>query len=235
VSRNNWGGLITDPYDIHFDYGDAITDRRHSLTGYGTWELPWLKKSRFIGGWYVSGIFSAYTGLPVLVTNGGDVFGSTQTNTMESVPIATGQKPSVGVYRHVTGSDGIGTSGDPANGGTGLNLFANPAAVFNSLRPFLLSQDTRSWRGWIREPGWWNFDMTVGKTFSVTERWKVKFAMDFFNLFNHPVFQDPGGSYYSMSLQDPADFGVITNQAGSPSAGDFAGPRRIQAGLRLEF
>ena len=233
--QDNWGGVATDPYNLNFDYGDAITDRRHSLTGYGTWEVPWMKKSKVLGGWYFSGIFSAYTGLPLMVTDGEDLFGSTQSSDTESVPITTGVKPSVGVYRHVTGSNGVATSGDPATGGTGLNIFANPAAVFNSLRPFLLSQDTRSWRGWIREPGWWNFDMTVGKTFSVTERWKVRFNMDFFNLFNHPVFQDPQGCYNCMSLQDPADFGVLTTQAGNPGVGDFAGPRRIQAGLRVEF
>lgn len=59
--------------------------------------------------------------------------------------------------------------------------------------------------------------------------------MDFFNRFNYTIFNDPGDAYNAMSLLDSPNFGVITDQAGSPQNGDFAGPRRVQAGLRVEF
>jgi hypothetical protein len=39
-----------------------------------------------------------------------------------------------------------------------------------------------------------------------------------------------------LSLLSPAAFGVISSQlTGNPARGDFAGPRRIQFGLRVDF
>jgi len=227
--QDNIGGSVTNPYDISLDYADSFTDRRHSFTGYGTWELPFFRSNRFLGGWYLSAIFSAYTGLPLGVNQGGDVFGNSFG--IESVPSVNGVTPSISLHQGVAGSDGIGTAGDPATGGTGLNLFADPAAAFKSLRPFLISQDHRSARGLIRDLGWWNLDSSIGKRFPIKERLSVALSFDFFNMFNHVIFSDPS----SMSLLDPANFGVITQQAGNPAYADFAGPRRIQVGLRLEF
>jgi hypothetical protein len=45
----------------------------------------------------------------------------------------------------------------------------------------------------------------------------------FFNFFNHPVFDDP-----TVSLQAPATFGVIGAQTNYP-------PRVLQFGLHLDF
>ena len=60
---------------------------------------------------------------------------------------------------------------------------------------------------------------------------RVAFSADFFNIFNHPGFADP-----SLSISSPAGFDVISSQlVGNAAYGDFAGPRRIQLGLRLEF
>jgi hypothetical protein len=56
----------------------------------------------------------------------------------------------------------------------------------------------------------------------VTESVAFLFSADFLNAFNHVVFNDP-----TLSMQDPASFGVISSQANSP--------RAIQLGLRLEF
>src|SRR5262249_53288339 len=136
-----------------------------------------------------------------------------------------------GLHSGIRGSGGIGTTGNPATGGTGLSLFADPAAVFGSLRPFLIGQDTRTSRGSFRGLGFWNLDFSVGKSTTITERVKMSFAADFFNIFNHPDFADP-----SLSLINATSFGVISSQlTGNAARGDFAGPRRVQLGLRFDF
>jgi hypothetical protein len=227
--QDNLGGALTDPYNPNFDYGACITDRRHSFTAYGTYQLPFATGHRLLGGWYVSVIFSAYTGLSLSLNQGGSVFGDSYG--IESVPLKSGAHFSnQGLNHGVTGSGGVATAGDPSSGGTGINLFADPNTVFNDFRPFLLSQDTRTSRGLIRDPSWWNTDASIGKIFKVSERTMITITVDAFNLFNHTIFADP-----QMSLLAPSNFGVITQQAGNPSQGDFAGPRRIQAGLRIEF
>lgn len=221
------------PFNPGFDYADSLSDLRHVFKLYGFYELPSLKKSRLFSGWYTSFIYIARSGFPVPVTQGGDVFGSPAIfgSTTESVPGVKSLPAGGGLHEGVAGSRGVGTSGNPATRGTGLNLFADPAVVFNSLRPFLLSQDTRSARGSIRGLGFWNLDTSLGKSTAITERVKMTFAADFFNIFNHPGFADP-----SLSLLSSTSFGVISSQlTGNASRGDFAGPRRIQFGLRFDF
>jgi hypothetical protein len=106
--------------------------------------------------------------------------------------------------------------------GTGLNLFADPNAIFNSFRPTLISQDTTGEGGLIRGLNRWNVDLTLLRKFKVNERWSVTFNAQFFNIFNHVLFSDP-----SVSLQSPTSFGVISWQYNSP--------RAVQLGLHLDF
>ncbi len=227
------GAAWSTPYDPGFDYGDALSDVRHVFKLYGNYDLPYRGRNKALNGWYTSYVFLARTGLPISVTQGGDLFGSSAIfgSTTESVPAIGPLDTGGGVHSGVAGSNGVGVTGNSATGGSGLNLFADPAAVFNKFRPFLISQDRRTNRGQIRGLGFWNLDLSVGKATSITETVNLTFAADFFNIFNHPVFTDP-----SLSILTPASFGVISSQlTGNPARGDFAGPRRIQFGLRLEF
>jgi hypothetical protein len=116
----------------------------------------------------------------------------------------------------------VGTDGDPATGGSGLNIFANPEATLADFRPIQVSKDARSARGVLRGLPYWNFDLSLAKRTPVREQVAFLFSADFLNAFNHVVFNDP-----TLSMQDPASFGVISSQANSP--------RAIQFGLRLEF
>src|ERR1043166_3724643 len=102
------------------------------------------------------------------------------------------------------GPQSVGTSGDPATGGTGLNYFSDPAAAFQKFRPALIATDTNDGRNSpLRGLGFWNLDARFGKTTTITERLKVEFSADFFNIFNHPNFLDP-----SFDTTNPATFGV---------------------------
>jgi hypothetical protein len=65
-------------------------------------------------------------------------------------------------------------------------------------------------------------DLNLSKTFSVTERVKVAFSGDFFNLFNTPQFSQPDGN-----LND-GTFDTITSIR-------LDSQREIQAGLRVTF
>lgn len=129
---------------------------------------------------------------------------------------------------NVAGSGGVGTTGDPAKGGTGLNLFADPEYVFNSFRPFKISEDGRSSRGVIRGLPWFTLDLSVSKRTRLSENASVRFGADFLNFLNHPLFNDP-----SLNMLSPTSFGVITSEPISDNA--FYGLRQIQLFLRLEF
>ena len=83
-----------------------------------------------------------------------------------------------------------------------------------------------------------NYDFSGAKNFPLgSERFKLQFRGDFFNLFNHTNFSHP------VSNQSSASFGQITSTVSSAvatavgtTAGSVGGgPRLIQLALRLSF
>jgi hypothetical protein len=113
--------------------------------------------------------------------------------------------------------------------GTGLNYFGNPGAAILDFRPTLLATDTNDGRNSpLRGLPFWNLDTRLGKTTNISERVKVEFSADFFNLFNHANFLDP-----SFDETNPATFGVINTQL--IPADRISGARWIQLGFRIDF
>jgi hypothetical protein len=88
-------------------------------------------------------------------------------------------------------------------------------------------------------PGIINWDFSVGKSFLLlpeSDRLRLQFRADFFNLFNNVNFANPQNN------QSSSSFGRITQTLGSAvatavgtTAGPLGGPRLIQLALRLQF
>jgi hypothetical protein len=75
-------------------------------------------------------------------------------------------------------------------------------------------------RNIVQGPPYRDYDMTLAKTFNLTERAHLEFRTDFFDVLNHPNFNAPN-RYFAT-----ATFGEITSAQL---------PRLIQFGLRLSF
>jgi hypothetical protein len=226
-SQDNGGGLATDPFNLAYDYGDAVTDRRHVLAAYGNYALPFSEGNALLSNWNISFVVSAFTGLPVNVGQGGGLFGF---GGQEGVPFIQDTSITGSKNFNVPGSGGVGTSGNPAAGGTGVNLFPDPEGVFKNLRPILIGEDTRTSRGKIRGFGFHTIDLSIGKSFRTGRGTRASISADFFNVLNTVLFVNP-----SLSLLSPASFGVVTRQSGNPVSQDFSGSRSAQLGFRLEF
>jgi hypothetical protein len=76
--------------------------------------------------------------------------------------------------------------------------------------------------GTLRAPSYFNFDASIGKKFSVTERQYVDFRVEFFNFANHVSYGPPGRDITAVGT-----FVQITSQV-TP-------PRSIQFGLKYYF
>ena len=114
------------------DYGPAQFDRRHVLNSNFVYDLPFGRdstglKNRLISDWYLAGIVTATSGVPLDVCQRAGAYGGGLTFVTCSGALLNGAAPDSGVFGGVAGSGGVGTSGDPAAGGTGLNMFARPA------------------------------------------------------------------------------------------------------------
>jgi hypothetical protein len=190
---------------------------------------------RVIGGWYTSGIVTAFSGLPLTVTQGSQVWGgatSTISVNTAMVPTAAPAQTSANTGSAGCTLTGTGSVGTTAATGTGLNLFSDPCAVYGSFRYISLSADTRTGRANpMRGLPVKNMDMRFGKD---TKLWRkdnpvrLGFSADFFNVFNYHNFSTPSLSYTS-----PTSFGVITSTYTPANRTNSA--RWIEFGLRLDF
>src|SRR5262249_54724485 len=84
ISNQNQAGIYSNSYHPNVDYGPSLFDRRHIFNFNSLYELPFGKGHRFgsgpalsrlVGGWYISSIFSKFSGVPLFVTESSQVWG----------------------------------------------------------------------------------------------------------------------------------------------------------------
>jgi hypothetical protein len=127
-------------FDQYAEYGPSTFDITHMFNGFWVWELPFKTGHRMlkhlVNDWEFSGVFTARSGDPLVVAQGSQVWGGSLYLGFNSgaIPTVNPLSFSNSVQRNATGSSGIGTNSDPANRGTGLNMFPDPAGVYNSFR-----------------------------------------------------------------------------------------------------
>jgi hypothetical protein len=242
LSNQNNAGFYGNSFHPGVDYGPSAFDRHHVFNAYYTYDLP-IGRNRalrtgkvldqIVGGWYTSGIVTAFSGLPLTVTESSQVWGgATSTIGVNSAMIPTGSIAPTGVRTGAAGCTlpGVGSVGTTAATGAGLNIFSDPCAVYGNLRYIQLSSDTRTGRANpMRGLPVRNMDMRFGKDFRIgEEKRRLGFSADFFNVFNHHNFTTPNLSYTS-----PTSFGVITGTFTPANRTNSA--RWIEMGLRFDF
>jgi len=171
--------VIATPADIERSWARTDQDRLHSLVESFVCQLPvgpdrrWLKDgplSQILGGWQVSGIFSAQSGSPI---------GITMSNANLNAPGNT-QRPDV-----------VGTPA--ALGAVGPGALWFDTLVFSSPANNAFGNATRN--GVIDGPRYVNLDATLAKVFSFPHRVKGEFRADIFNITNTPHFSNPNGTF----------------------------------------
>lgn len=223
------GSTSNSPYNINLDKSSESFDHRHVITMWVYDELPVGKGRRFnvqnaaldrvVGGWFNSGILTFSTGAPLYISANGD-YGDYESKGTAAL-CAANLLGSEGIFTGVT-SSGAGSAGNPAAHGSGTNLFADPAAVYNSCSRPLLSTQTQIPFDQLRAPSIWNLDYSLGKNIAITERYQLQFSAEMLNVFNVVQYNNP-----SLNLNSPTNFGVFTSQSNLP--------RRMLLGLKFTF
>lgn len=164
---------FSDPFDVNLDRGSGDWDARQNFTASAVYSLPDLKghsslMRETLGGWQTSSILQTRTGLGqnVEVTSG--ILGNYMRPNYvpgQSLKVANASWPNssynLSAFALEPGFDGVW--GDPTTIG---NVGRNP----------------------IRGPGFFQWDMSGMKNFSLTEKVKLQFRADIFNILNHPNF-----------------------------------------------
>ena len=86
----------------------------------------------------------------------------------------------------------------------------------------------------FRAPFQVRFDTTIGKTFQLNDRFRLRFKADGFNLFNHPDFDTPNNNVVFFphyigppSIPPQGSLGIIQHTLGSS--------RFLQLSMHLSF
>jgi len=241
----------TDLLDPGLDLGPSDFDIRNRFVLAPIWNLPWFSTSsnwqgQALGGWLISGIFTARTGTPFTVYDYSNVFNFyTIPRLSPATPIT---KYHVAGSPQVTGPNSfLGlTVPIPANYNAAIGNFEplNPALGISDFGPYPANMTSRnSFRG----PGAWNIDAAVGKTFKVTERFQVQFRAEGFDVFNHHnYYTNTTNTYYDGPATDPVtglpipppplQVSLLKGGLGTLATGGNHDERRFgQFSLRLSF
>lgn len=171
ISYGAEGGLgPRDPTDFRLNYGPSDSDVRNRFTASYIYELPKLRSAHgivagLINDWQNQGIVDWQTGSPYSINSNNDT-------------AATGIG---GDYADFVS----GVSINPAH--RGVSSYFNPAAFQEAANATY--GDTS--RNFLNGPSLVNVNFSLFKEFPLREAGKLQFRSEFFNLFNHPNFNNP--------------------------------------------
>jgi hypothetical protein len=194
---NGVGNLgYLNPADPSLDYGSSDFDVRNRVVVSTIWTEPYFNtgrgwKPQVLGGWIVTPLFSARSGVPFNVSD--------STNSLNS---ASGP---YGIPRYTASAPfSTSTNGGVALGPNNFNILTLPASEswtgllgISDFGPYPSNMVPRND---FRGPGAWTFDMAVAKNFKLTERFSMQFRAESFDLFNHHNL------YVNGFLADAANF-----------------------------
>lgn len=218
--------LPFNPFDLRANYGNADYDVRHYFSANYVWDnslrhlFKWGPNAVF-SGWTVSGTIFSRTGLPFTVVDGA-TSALLRTSNFQSSPTYV-------IPANVVGNPFTSqscNSGDATlNPCLNLGSFASPTGL-------TVNQARNSFRG----PNYFNTDLTVMKyTKLFSERASLGVGFQFFNVLNHPNFDQPVNDIANGS------FGLIQKSVSTPTSilGNFLGgdasPRLIQLKAEVKF
>ena len=242
------GGILSPlPGDLARDRGPCDYDIRHNFNAQYVYRFPAKVRNRFLGyalnGWQVSGTAFWHSGIPFSVlstaysANGNGIVNG-------SGPQFASVIPGVPLYEH-----------NPIQAVTqsGSVQWLNPNAFVSTVDPTTgacLGGDSPQncqfgnlGRNALRGPNFAWSDFYLSKTIPLTERVKLRFDTQFFNLFNHPNFGLPSVALAGIPGKPTTQtgFGALTYTTSPPTGllgvglGGDSTPRMIAFQLRLEF
>jgi outer membrane receptor protein involved in Fe transport len=173
----------------------STSDLPHNLVLTSTWTIPAGRPRnklvrKVVTGWSLNPMLSMASGNPIAVTAPSPAFGGSRPNVV----------------------------GDPTLENPTINRWLNPAA-FVQIQPFTFGNAPRNLPR-TRTDGPFNLDLSLLKSVSFHDRYRLQFRGEFFNFTNTPTFGQPASTFGAN------DFGIVSSASS---------PRRIQLGIKVTF
>jgi hypothetical protein len=224
---------FSDPFNPKVDRSSGDIDVRSNLSASVVYDFSDLHDrstwERIAGGgWQLSSIFQARSGLPENITLVSGFFGN---------PVRPNYVPGKNVYvPHIT--------------------WVTQNGSYNSAAFVVPPKYDGTWgenagnvgRNALRGPAFFQWDFSAMKNFALTERLKLQFRTDLFNILNHPNYANPDGGIClavtpasgttPAGCSPNANFGVtsstVANQTGNGQIGNGTA-RQVQFSVKLLF
>jgi len=204
-SDNDGTVTLTDIFHPEYNRGPADYDVRHTFSSQWIYELPWAAQ-RGWGGWQVSGIFYARSGIPITITQSQSMLSTGITNNRPNT--IAGCDPSLGSAATI----------DKWFNTACFQQVADTTATFGN-----------TGRNTVRGPGAWNIDFSVIKNTKVGPV-SSELRLEIFNLTNHLQFANPNAQLGNSA------FGTISALVASPSCATCGTTeRQMQMAVKLKF
>lgn len=243
---NSYAALYAGVSDIerpHLDYGPSEFDVRHRFTLTGLWNIPGPEGkgalNKILGGWALNTIVSLQSGRPFDVECGQAWYNGCDFN-MDGLSYDRPNRPAGIKTAGFSNSQFVnGLYGNPSLtfSPSGFSRTSQALQTFcpyglNSILDYgpvnsgpdsqcvPVGEDGNLSRNAFRGPSFQDVDLSLVKTTNVSERVKVEFRADAFNLFNR------------VNLYNPVDDMSSPQFGQSPAAFE---PRQMQLGLKIMF
>ncbi|MGH9477096.1 MAG: carboxypeptidase regulatory-like domain-containing protein [Terriglobales bacterium] len=217
---------VNNPFDLAYQYGPQTDSTPLQYNAYFVWSPGAKAQSTFMEhlthGWSFAPILTwSRSPTDARVINGGQCssFGEMDCSTgaaIEDAVATTGYTGGSGVIY-----DSTYGQGNPPRG-TGINRFADPAAVLATYRPLVLGLDTSAEGSSVPGLSFTNVDFSVTKDLALSERFSTELNAQATNVFNHF-----SASEDSLNINSPTTFGVI--------GGNQLGSRAVEVGLLVRW
>jgi len=217
--RGDGIGAVRDIRDRRLEKGPADFDATHIVRGSFVYELPFGRGrtwgnglgrtlNQIVGGWQINGLVDAATGNPLTITSG--------RRTLAYTPLASEGNSTADF-------NGDARSIQPTTDSQGRRILVTDVQRAQFSFPAAGSPGAAG-RNAFRNAGFWNMNFSMYKNFRITERSKLQFRSEFFNVLNHAVMENLPNERKNLSS---ADFGRFVAQRNDP--------RIMQFALKFEF
>jgi hypothetical protein len=201
-----------DNFNLNQNKGRSDFDRPHVLNLSATYTLPVGKGHRFGGampGWANALLGGWDLGVLTIWESGSTITAGSGRYTAVSYNVAS--------WLNYAGDRKIGSVKRTADG-----VYFFDSSLFGSFAYPGLNDIGSTGRNTFRGPRFFNIDASLVKSFSFTERKRIAFRAEAYNLINNVNFANP-----TFDLTNVSSFGRISNVVSNP--------RLLQAALRFDF
>jgi hypothetical protein len=226
----NTPAFVSYPGNPGLDYGPAATDIRNLVAINGTYQLPIGRGyalfssaspvvDRVVSGWSLSTIASLQSGFPFSPQLGYNPTGSGDTRN----PVRPNVNPAFTGSLYTRGSTA-------ARAAQFFNPTAFSAPIYGTIGN--LGRDT------LTGPGYADWDLSLVKATQISEKTRLQFRAEFFNVLNHTNLQTPNEVVYTSGPTQGSTANQTAAAVQSPTAGVVtaaATSRQIQLGLKFLF